>query len=231
LPKPVTLPAFSLRGKGQQQHQPEQSSYHQGQSGEFASLRDYQSGDSLKSIHWKSSAKTGELKVIEVQEEISTSIALVFDTQIQDEVDFETALRVACSLCQNLSNQHQSIELLFVDENVHHVRCGRGAHPSIDGLKALALAEGQAHNSSNVLKNSITEQLHQLSSVLLVTSLWQTEQRELTQWCEDRGCPVAVCCICEEPPLESARPQSQQWIQVHPSRLDDDLSQLRAWTT
>jgi uncharacterized protein (DUF58 family) len=52
---------------------------HAGAQAEFHGLRSYQSGDSPRLIHWRTSARRGELMVREFEDEPSDNLLLVFD--------------------------------------------------------------------------------------------------------------------------------------------------------
>jgi len=48
-------------------------------SGDFYSIRPWRSGDSRRSIHWRSSAKTGQLEVRQFEEQRDGGVALILD--------------------------------------------------------------------------------------------------------------------------------------------------------
>ena len=59
---------------------------------EFAGVREYNSNDPIRSIHWKSSAKGRGLMVKEFNEELSGRITVIIDCSVTPEVNGETVL-------------------------------------------------------------------------------------------------------------------------------------------
>jgi uncharacterized protein (DUF58 family) len=66
--------------------------------------REYRAGDSLRQVHWRSTARTGKLVVKEFAEEDQPSLSVVLDLETSSNVGqgkystFETAIRLAASL-------------------------------------------------------------------------------------------------------------------------------------
>lgn len=67
----------------------------------FHAIREYAVGDSRRQIHWKSTAKTGQLMVRQFEETRRSEMLVVLDVQeggYQDNEEFELAVSVAASL-------------------------------------------------------------------------------------------------------------------------------------
>ena len=85
---------------------------------EFHSLRDYRSGDSVRHVHWRSSARRGALMVREFEEELPGSVMLVIDTrpgvQAGGEVEntFEDLIRAAASITWYVTSRGGTVRLL-----------------------------------------------------------------------------------------------------------------------
>ena len=76
------------------------------QQQEYHGLRDYRSGDSLRLIHWRTSARTGELMVKEFEQEKDQFLALLLDpwmprTKVESEQReaIERLIRFAATVC------------------------------------------------------------------------------------------------------------------------------------
>lgn len=63
-----------------------------GGDGEFFGLRDYRSGDSIRYVHWRTSAKRGELVIRQFEREESQAMSLILDLgPFLDEIPMENA--------------------------------------------------------------------------------------------------------------------------------------------
>ncbi|MCY0879307.1 MAG: DUF58 domain-containing protein [Firmicutes bacterium] len=80
-------------------------------------IRDYQPGDRLTHIHWKTSARVNRWKVKEFEPERSARVAVVLDYGAAFRLqDWETAIAVAASLVRYAWEQHQPCTLAIMDE-------------------------------------------------------------------------------------------------------------------
>jgi len=87
-----------------------------GANTEFYGVREFQHGDSIKLIDWKSSAKHGELIVREFQETTQTSTIIVLDLSIDEGKNneyevFEETVSIAASVTNALIRKNKSIGL------------------------------------------------------------------------------------------------------------------------
>lgn len=67
----------------------------------FHAIREYQAGDSRRHVHWKSTAKTGQLMVRQYEETKRSQMLVILDPGIasyRDEQEFELAVSAAASL-------------------------------------------------------------------------------------------------------------------------------------
>ena len=122
-----------------------------GRRGEFFGLREYREGDDQRSIHWRSTARTGRALVREYEEESQKRVGILLDNALpappgkrkrtdhgesEAEKALERAISRAASLAAAYIRQHYAVELV-----------ARGCHvPSSTGpaqltrvLEALAL--------------------------------------------------------------------------------------------
>lgn len=75
---------------------------HPGAQAEFHGLRDYRAGDSPRLIHWRTSARCGQLMVREFEDMPGENLLLVFDPTLPPGSDpgmFEAALSLAATVC------------------------------------------------------------------------------------------------------------------------------------
>jgi uncharacterized protein (DUF58 family) len=83
------------------------------QQEEYHGLRDYRSGDSPRWIHWRTSARLGELMVKEFEQQHEQDIAILLDPwiprikgQVEQRDALEQAIRFAATLCLETCRQH-----------------------------------------------------------------------------------------------------------------------------
>jgi uncharacterized protein (DUF58 family) len=89
-----------------------------GSSSEVIGTREYRPGDSLRKIHWRSSARTGSLVVKEFADSDHLTLTVLLDLSAQGSVGqgkfstFETAVRITASLGYYASNHKIPFRLL-----------------------------------------------------------------------------------------------------------------------
>ena len=114
-----------------------------GWSHELRSLRLFRSGDDPRSIHWKRSARTGDLVFMERQAEAGRRLAILFDNAFGDldergDARFEATVSEAASLAVHYLDQGFEVGLTMRDEHIHY---GRGRPQQLRILNALALVQ------------------------------------------------------------------------------------------
>ena len=114
-----------------------------GWSHELRSLREFRSGDDPRSIHWKRSARTGDLIFMERQAEAGRRLAIFFDNafgNVDERGDerFEAMVSEAASLAVHYLDQGFEVALTTREEHVHY---GRGRPQQLRILRSLARVE------------------------------------------------------------------------------------------
>ena len=108
-------------------------------SSSFHQLRLYVPGDDLRRIHWKTSARTGELVVQQLVDTTRPEVVVVLDNRsaVITEEDFESAVEAAASVILAAENSGFPTMLVFVgDQNVVDLD-GRPI-PHLDRLTAVS---------------------------------------------------------------------------------------------
>lgn len=83
-------------------------------AGEFLALRDYEPGDDPRRVHWRSSARLGELVVRQDEAAAPGRVVLLLDTRmsVHDDASFEIAVEAIASLATRLSQDHAPVEVV-----------------------------------------------------------------------------------------------------------------------
>lgn len=84
---------------------------------EFLTLREYAVGDDLRRIHWRSTARTGELVVRQDEAQWQPRALVLLDTRADahDDVSFEAAVEATASVVARLGREHLPFDLLTTD--------------------------------------------------------------------------------------------------------------------
>lgn len=117
---------------------------------EFRSIREYQPYDTLKSINWKASSKTGDLKVNAFNYTSSFQVKLILnlerETMLKQEDIEEESIRLASTLSENFLAQGIPVSLLTNCKNIfgeasEAIQAGSGIHHLDSINKALCLLD------------------------------------------------------------------------------------------
>jgi len=133
---PVRLPALGAERYGWQEAT---SAMLRGSSVEPDGVRAYAAGDSLRHIHWRQTARTGNLTVIEFEETLSQHLVLVLDLMRGTDIgtgtqtSLEYAVRLAANLAQQAVQQGAEVRLLLPPI------------PALKGYPAVLTGRGQEH--------------------------------------------------------------------------------------
>ncbi|WP_265520565.1 DUF58 domain-containing protein [Oerskovia flava] len=106
----------------------------------FHALRDYVPGDDRRHIHWKTTARTGQLMVRQFEETRRSHLAVVLSTRAQDyahDDEFELAVSVCGSLGLQAIKEDRGLTVLVNDGSL------RGDHRTrlLDDLSAIETKE------------------------------------------------------------------------------------------
>ncbi len=164
-------------------------------------IRDYEPGDSVNRIHWKSSLRTGSLKVKTFELDPASHLWVILDLSSQDhlgsgdDATIEKAVTVAASVVRLFINQNRSVGLMMFGDRLDVIEPDRGSQHFGRMLEALAVAQpvGIVPVASILYQQSRRWGRH--TTVIVVTAStdprWQGAIRTLTQ----RGVKAAVALL------------------------------------
>lgn len=116
----------------------EKQSVKTGLGSDIRSIRTYRYGDNPKLIHWKSSAKMGELMIRELHDDESKSAVIQFNPP-DDKTKIEIQITRAASLLLELVRHEYEVEFIAPNVTFSSSEIGRSPRPV---LRYLALYEG-----------------------------------------------------------------------------------------
>ena len=200
LPKTYKAPKIELKGLRKYQQGGMNQASAIGDSQEFMSLRDYQPGDPLRSIHWRSYAKIGSPVVKEFHEEFFVRQGLILDTFLEQKSAqiFEEAISVAASFCISLPGQDSLLDLMFIGDKAYRFTSGRGLGQTENMLETLACAETCRDDTFNKLMDLVPKYSAETSGMICVLLDWDKKRQDLIESIILVGVPVVVFVIVGE---------------------------------
>ncbi len=194
LPKHYPIKPLTLAGKRKYQAGGVSLANSVGNSSEFMSLRDYQRGDPLNSIHWKSFAKHGKLIVKEYQDEYFVRRALLLDTFAGDAAteQFEAAVSVAASIAVNERQNEALLDLMFVGLQTYCFTAGRGVDQLPHLQEILAAVQSSEQDSFTQLQRAVLDRIGLCSSLVCVLMHWDQARQDFIKQLLSHDLPIAV---------------------------------------
>ncbi|MFV0634868.1 DUF58 domain-containing protein [Demequina sp.] len=145
----------------------------------FHAIRDYVPGDSRRHVHWKSTAKTGQLMVRQYEETRRSRIAIALDldiTEYASEDEFEMAVSTAASLALQAIRDGREVVITssahiprYAVDRVHSIRTlpTLTATGMLDGMSAIESSEDVM--PLELVAGMTAQETQHLSMVFLVT--------------------------------------------------------------
>ena len=190
-----------------------------GDSEEFLSLREYRPGDSLRRVHWKSFARTGEPVVKEYETEFFERHALVLDTGAESETEsFEEAVSIAASFIYTIDTQECLLDLVFVAGEPECHTAGRGEASNVHLLEVLAGLGPSQPGTFDELAREIMAMRSTLSSAVFVLLAWDAPRRKLVSDLAMSGLGIRVLLVTDRPPADT-----QGLLVLEPGKIEAGL--------
>lgn len=172
---------------------------------EFHRLREYRQGDSLRSIHWRTTARRNQLMVREYHQMRDLDLALVLDLWLprqptaEDRAHVELALCLAATICVDhcQKSRESSIFVGISGQTTRHWSGAAGPQTMPQLLDEFALAEGgTAGELKKVVEACFQMRSTHVTRLLITTRVeQQPEMRDLHNLVADsqrRGVPLRL---------------------------------------
>jgi len=194
LPKHYPIKPLTLPGQRKYQAGGVAQANSVGNTSEFMSLRDYQRGDPLNSIHWKSFAKHGKPIVREYQDEYFVRRVLLLDTFADGAAleQFEAAVSVAASIAASERQHEALLDLMFVGLQIYCFTAGRGVDQLAHLQEILAAVQTAEQGSFAQLQQAVLARAGLCSSLVCVLMHWDQARQDFIRQLTAQGLPVAV---------------------------------------
>lgn len=134
----------------------------------FHALREYVQGDDYRLIHWKSSARAGELVVKQFVDLWAAELFVVLDTRdgCFRPDDFESAVEIVASVAVAAARSRHKVSLMLGDGHLTSCRPGSGDHHELLDLLAGATCGG-GQDLASIARRVVGRRTHQ--ALVLVT--------------------------------------------------------------
>lgn len=237
LPPRFPLPPLALPGRSHYQRGGVAMAAGVGETEEFVALREYRRGDSLRRVHWRSTARLGEMVVKEFQDEYLVRHALLLDTFCEASQDglFEQAVAVAASFACTVPDQESLLDLMFVGPRAVCVTSGRGVGHPQQMLEVLAAVAPDRENRFGELENLLLRHRIALSGCLLVLLDWDEPRRALVRRLKALQLPCWVLLVVPagtKKGFDAGPPEDQpdRLLLLEQGRIREGLQQLEGVT-
>ncbi len=199
LPKTYRVPSVRLSGSRKYQPGGMNQASAIGDSQEFMSLRDYQPGDPMRAIHWRSYAKRGEPVVKEFRDEYFVRQGLILDTFIENGSvhKFEEAVSLAASFTKSIGDQDSLLDLMFVGTESYRFTTGRSFGEAANMLEILACVSPCSKPDFQKLVEHILQHITELSGLVLVLLDWDEKRQQMVRHFIALKIPVQVFVIVD----------------------------------
>jgi uncharacterized protein (DUF58 family) len=176
-----------------------------GDSMEFVGNREYRSGDSIRNIDWRATARLRKPIVREFREEYLLRAAVVLDTHLPrwpsaaEREAFESAISLCASVSDHLAKRECVIDFLAAGPALYKIQAGRHLAFLDQILEILACIDSDPRPGFETVEPDLSEQLQSISSVVCIFLDWNAARRRFVQGLCERGVGVKVVIVRNGP--------------------------------
>ena len=156
-----------------------------GDIGSFVGLREYVPGDAPRTVHWPTSARTGDLHVILFERVMRPALTVLLDTRAAPQAGegtehtFEYAVRIAASIVEWADRHAMPLQLLILKAEpiALDLQPGEGSHRL---LRALAEVEADSTESLPELLALVQSRLPAASHRVVISTVAEGASQDAT---------------------------------------------------
>jgi uncharacterized protein (DUF58 family) len=194
-------------------------------------VRPYAPGDSMNRIHWRTTARAGEIFVKEFDLEQTTDVWLYLDLEAEheagegDDSTTEVAVRVAASVADKALAENRAVGLTVSGHRTTVIPADRGARQRLKILQLLAAVEADGRTPlDEVLVTSIGRLRRGMTAVVVTATLDTSFIRPLATL-RSRGVGVVVVALDPAQFETPADPDDAEALRQHSRALRHALAE------
>jgi len=149
-------------------------------------VRPWAPGDSMNRIHWKATARHGEIQVKEFELETTADAWIILDLQREvqtgrgDESTVEAAIRVAAAISDKAISENRSVGMTVNAHRLAILPADRGARQHLKVMQLLAAVEGDGTTPlEEVLVSTVSRLRRGMTAIVITPSLVSSWVRPL----------------------------------------------------
>jgi uncharacterized protein (DUF58 family) len=171
-----------------------------GEAAELLGVRPYRAGDPIRNLHARSWARHGAPMVREYQEQHSTRVGVVVDTDsgAATTAHLEAALSLAAGIVARLSEGDALVSVLMAGPRLTQLSAHYGADALHQALDVLAEVQSEPGFVPERMLAALGATLPLLSSVVLVALTWDAAREAFASALEARGAHCVVYVVGEQ---------------------------------
>lgn len=177
---------------------------------DFHGVREYQPGDELRRVYWKSTARHGRLNVIEFEHSLAQDTLIAIDLRQGTEMghgaysSLEYAVRLAAGIASDAIASGSSVRLMCAGLEGPAALLGRGTDHLYSIMHALAQLKADQHESLSSVLLSHMEDIPRNSVVVCITSAADSGLAESAEFLRSRRSRMAAVIVSVMPEMSTA---------------------------
>jgi uncharacterized protein (DUF58 family) len=197
-------------------------------------VRPWAPGDSFNRIHWKTTARHGEIQVKEFELETTADAWVVLDLErsIQtgsgDDSTLEASIRAAASIADKALRENRSVGLTVNSHRMAILPADRGGRQHLKIMQLLAAVDADATSPlSDVLVASVSRLRRGMTAIVITPSLDPTWIRPLATL-RSRGVGCVAVSLDPDAFDRYSRAREATEAGLRPPEPDHEVTELRA---